>query len=100
MTPDDQPTAPARLHPETVVICAGRPGRTAGEPLSHPIVLASNFHAGTTAAPGTGQDSRACSRTDATPLLQQPLALGADVVVHSATPASRATPDTAPPPPR
>ncbi|MGH3153685.1 MAG: PLP-dependent transferase, partial [Streptosporangiaceae bacterium] len=30
-------------------------------------MLASNFQAGATAAPGTGQDSRAYSRTDATP---------------------------------
>jgi Cys/Met metabolism PLP-dependent enzyme len=67
MTPDDQPTAPADLHPETAVICASRPGHTAGEPHNVPIVLASNFHADTMAAPGTGQDSRAYSRTDATP---------------------------------
>ena len=60
MTPDAQPTAPAGLHPETAVICAGRPGHTAGEPLNHPIVLASNFQAGATAAPGSGEDSRAC----------------------------------------
>ena len=66
MTPD-QPAAPAGLHPETAVICAGRPGHTAGGPLNAPVMLASNFHAGTTAAPGTGQDSRAYSRTDATP---------------------------------
>lgn len=63
MTPD-QPTAPAGLHPETAVICAGRPD---SGPLNSPIVLASNFHAGTTAAPGTGLDARAYSRTDATP---------------------------------
>jgi cystathionine gamma-synthase len=66
MTPD-QPAAPARLHPETAVICAGRPGHAAGEPLNTPLVLASNFQAGTRAAPGPGQDSRAYSRTDATP---------------------------------
>ena len=65
MTPD-QP-APVGLHPETALICAGRPGHAAGEPLNHPVVLASNF------------------QTGATPLLQQPLALGAEVVVHSAT---------------
>ena len=66
MTPD-QPAASADLHPETAVICAGRPGHTAGGPLNVPVVLASNFHAGTTAAPGTEEDSRAYSRTDATP---------------------------------
>jgi cystathionine gamma-synthase len=65
MTPD-QPE-PAGLHPETALICAGRPGHAAGEPLNYPVVLASNFQAGSTAAPGTGQDSRAYSRTDATP---------------------------------
>jgi cystathionine gamma-synthase len=62
MTPDDQPAAPAGLHPETAVICAGRPRRTASEPLNVPIVLASNFHAGSTA-----EDGRLYSRTDATP---------------------------------
>jgi cystathionine gamma-synthase len=67
MTPDDHLAAPAGLHPETAVICAGRPGHAAGGPLNTPIVLASNFHADTTAAPGTGQDGRAYSRTDATP---------------------------------
>ncbi len=66
MTPD-QPAASADLHPETAVICAGRPGHAASEPLNVPVVLASNFHAGTTAAPGTEEDSRAYSRTDATP---------------------------------
>jgi len=59
MTPDDQPPA---LHPETALICAGRPDQAAGGPLNVPIVLASNFQAG----PG-GEDSRAYSRTDATP---------------------------------
>ena len=63
MTPDGQPAAPAGLHPETAVICAGRPGHAAGGPLNVPIVLASNFHPGA----DTGQDSRAYSRTDATP---------------------------------
>ena len=67
MTPDDHLAAPARLHPETAIICAGRPGHAAGEPLNHPIVLASNFYAGTTAAPSTGEGTRAYSRTDATP---------------------------------
>src|SRR6202034_4472559 len=61
MTPD-QPPAPAGLHPETAVICAGRPSHTASEPLNVPIVLASNFHAGS-----TEEDRRAYSRTDATP---------------------------------
>ena len=45
MTPDDQPAAPAGLRPETAVICAGRPGHAASEPLNIPVVLASNFHA-------------------------------------------------------
>jgi cystathionine gamma-synthase len=67
MTPDDHLAAPVGLHPETTVICSGRPRHVAGGPLSTPVVLASNFHADTTAAPGTGPDSRAYSRTDATP---------------------------------
>src|SRR6185437_7838692 len=66
MTPD-QPAAPAGLHPETAVICAGRPAHAGGGPLNVPVVLASNFHASEPAAPGTGEDSRAYSRTDATP---------------------------------
>ena len=61
MTPDQSAT-PASLHPETAVICAGRPGRTPSEPLNVPIVLASNFH-----ADSTEEDHRAYSRTDATP---------------------------------
>jgi cystathionine gamma-synthase len=61
MTPD-QTATPAGLHPETAVICAGRPSHAAGGPLNVPIVLASNFHAG-----GTEADRRAYSRTDATP---------------------------------
>jgi cystathionine gamma-synthase len=61
MTPD-QAAAAAGLHPETAVICAGRPGHAVGGPLNTPIVLASNFHAGS-----TGEDGRAYSRTDATP---------------------------------
>jgi cystathionine gamma-synthase len=65
MTPDQLATP--GLHPETAVICAGRLRHAASEPLNVPIVLASNFHAGTMAAPGTGQDGRAYSRTDATP---------------------------------
>ena len=60
MTPD-QAAAAAGLHPETAVICAGRPGHAVGGPLNTPIVLASNFHAGS-----TGEDGRAYSRTDAT----------------------------------
>jgi cystathionine gamma-synthase len=63
----DQLVPRAGLHPETVVICAGRPGLAAGGPLNVPVVLASNFQAGAMAAPGTEQDSRAYSRTDATP---------------------------------
>ena len=53
MTPD-QPATPVGLHPETAVICAGRPSHAAGGPLNVPIVLASNFHAG-----GTEADRRA-----------------------------------------
>jgi cystathionine gamma-synthase len=67
VTPDDHLAAPARLHPETALICAGRPGHAAGGPLNTPVVLASNFHAGAMAAPGIAADSRAYSRTDATP---------------------------------
>jgi cystathionine gamma-synthase len=66
LTPDDQPAAAARLHPETTLICAGRPGHAAGGPLNTPVVLASNF----LAPPGAseaGEASRAYSRTDATP---------------------------------
>jgi len=65
MTPDQLPTP--GLRPETAVICAGRPRHAAGEPLNVPIVLASNFQAGAMAAPGSGEDGRAYSRTDATP---------------------------------
>ena len=61
MTPDQSAT-PASLHPETAVICAGRPGHTPSEPLNVPMVLASNFH-----ADSTEEDRRAYSRTDATP---------------------------------
>jgi cystathionine gamma-synthase len=67
MTPDDQPGTSAGLHPETAVICAGRPGHAVGGPLNVPVVLASNFHAGAMAAPSMGEGSRAYSRTDATP---------------------------------
>src|SRR5690348_11882080 len=67
MTPGDQPTALASLHPETAVICAGRPGHAAGAPLNVPVVLASNFHARPAAAQGIEHGSRAYSRTDATP---------------------------------
>src|ERR1700749_878449 len=66
MTPD-QPAAPGGLHPETALICAGRPGHAGGGPLNVPVVLASNFHASEPAAPGAGENSRAYSRTDATP---------------------------------
>src|SRR5215831_4821877 len=87
MAPDDQSATPASrppasrpqksphpesLHPETTLICAGRPGHAPGGPLNVPIVLASNFHPGTTAAAGSEGDSReeasrVYSRTDATP---------------------------------
>src|SRR5215470_19686590 len=67
MTPDDQPTPPAGLHPDTAVICAGRPGHAASEPLNVPVVLASNFHASITAAPGVEDGVRSYARTDATP---------------------------------
>ena len=67
MTPDDQPTAPGGLRPETAVICAGRPRRTASGPLNAPVVLATNFHAGTMAAADTDEGSRSYARTDATP---------------------------------
>ena len=60
MTPN-QPAPPAGLYPETAVICAGRPGHAASEPLNVPIVLASNFH-----ADSTQEDGRVYSRTDAT----------------------------------
>jgi cystathionine gamma-synthase len=65
MAPEDRPGGPVGLHPETAVICAGRP-RAAGGPLNVPVVLASNFHASTGAAPGMQEGSRAYSRTDAT----------------------------------
>ena len=67
MTPDDQPAAPAGLRPETAVICAGRPSRAGSEPLNIPVVLASNFQASLTAAPGTEEGIRSYARTDATP---------------------------------
>jgi cystathionine gamma-synthase len=67
MTPDDQPATRVRLRPETAVICAGRPRHSANEPLNPPVVLASNFHASTTPAPGTGEGIRSYARTDATP---------------------------------
>ena len=66
MAPDDQLAAHVGLRPETAVICAGRPGR-AGAPLNVPVVLASNFHGGSTAAPGAEAGGRAYARTDATP---------------------------------
>jgi cystathionine gamma-synthase len=67
MTPDDQPATHDGLRPETAVICAGRPSHAGSEPLNIPVVLASNFHAGTTAAPGVEEGNRAYARTDATP---------------------------------
>jgi cystathionine gamma-synthase len=66
MTAEDQPATAPGLRPETVLICAGRPGHEAGGPLNTPVVLASNFHASTTAAPGMQEGTRAYSRTDAT----------------------------------
>jgi len=63
MTSDEQPTPPVGLHPETVLICAGRPDHTAGGPLNTPVVLACNF----LAPPSARAASRAYSRTDATP---------------------------------
>jgi cystathionine gamma-synthase len=66
MTPDDQSATPAGLRPETALICAGRPSHAANGPLNVPVVLASNFHAGATAAPGTEDVGRAYARTDAT----------------------------------
>jgi cystathionine gamma-synthase len=67
MTRDGQPIAADGLRPETAVICAGRPSRTASGPLNAPVVLASNFHASTTAAAGTEEAIRSYARTDATP---------------------------------
>ena len=67
MTPDDQSAALAGLRPETAVICAGRPGHSASEPLNAPVVLASNFQVGVTAAPDAEEGIRSYARTDATP---------------------------------
>ncbi len=67
MTPDDQSVTPVGLRPETAVICAGRPSRAGSEPLNIPVVLAANFHASGTAAPGTEEGIRSYARTDATP---------------------------------
>jgi cystathionine gamma-synthase len=67
MTPDHEQATPAGLRPETTVICAGRPSRAASGPLNVPVVLASNFHASTTPAPGTEDGIRSYARTDATP---------------------------------
>jgi len=67
MASDGQPAAHASLRPETAVICAGRPGRAGSEPLNIPVVLASNFHASTMAAPGVEEGIRSYARTDATP---------------------------------
>jgi cystathionine gamma-synthase len=67
MTPDDQSMPHADLHPETAVICAGRPRRAGNGPLNTPVVLASNFHTTSTALPGADDGIRVYSRTDATP---------------------------------
>jgi cystathionine gamma-synthase len=67
MTADDQLAAPAGMRPETAVIWAGRPRHAASDPLNVPVVLASNFHASTTAAASTGEGIRSYARTDATP---------------------------------
>ena len=67
MTSDDQLAPAIGLRPETAVICAGRPGHAASEPLNVPVVLASNFHASITAAPGAEDGVRSYARTDATP---------------------------------
>ena len=67
MTPDDHLAAPGGLRPETAVICAGRPSRSASGPLNTPVVLASNFHASSTAAPAVAEGARSYARTDATP---------------------------------
>jgi cystathionine gamma-synthase len=67
MTSDDQQPTHAGLRPETAVICAGRSRRGGSGPLNVPVVLASNFHASPTEAPGMAEGSRAYARTDATP---------------------------------
>jgi len=67
MTSDDQLAPAIGLRPEPAVICAGRPGHAASEPLNVPVVLASNFHASITAAPGVEDGVRSYARTDATP---------------------------------
>ena len=41
---EDQPHE--GLHPETIAVVAGRPGRSPGAPLNAPIVPASTFHHG------------------------------------------------------
>jgi cystathionine gamma-synthase len=61
MAPEHQPAIPAGLRPETAIICAGRPGHVASEPLNVPLVLASNFRA---------EGDRSYARTDATPTWQ------------------------------
>ena len=40
-----------RIRPETVAVTAGRPPATAGQPMNVPLVLASNFRAGTPELP-------------------------------------------------
>jgi hypothetical protein len=57
MAPEHQPGIPAGLRPETAVVCAGRPGHEASEPLNVPLVLASNFRA---------EGNRSYARTGAT----------------------------------
>ena len=49
MTDDAAP--PATLRPETVAVTAGRPAATPGQPMNVPLVLASNFRAGTAEMP-------------------------------------------------
>jgi len=42
-----------RIRPETLAVTAGRPPATPGQPMNVPLVLASNFRAGTAEAPVT-----------------------------------------------
>ena len=46
-------TAASPRRPETIAVTAGRPNAAPGEPLNVPLVLASNFRAGTADAPVT-----------------------------------------------
>jgi hypothetical protein len=50
-----------------MMIRGTRPSRAASEPLNIAVVLASNFHASITAAPGMEEGIRSYARTDATP---------------------------------